>query len=136
MPRRLVVLTVLAAAALAACKPNTPPPVTDPPASPPPVATPGDPLPGPPDRTDRDVDGDGFVWPASVGAFEGGYPMDRDPCRKLGETPFTNPYLDHERQLVGCPGPRASPAAAAMVSFGGEIVGEHDGVTLISMPTE
>lgn len=134
MSRTFVVLAALAA--LAACKPNTPPPVTDAPPSPPPVATPGDPLPAPPDRADPDVDGDGFRWPASVGAFGGGYPMDRDVCRKLGETPFTNRYLDHERQLVGCPGSRDSNAAKAMVSFGGEIVGEHDGVTLISMPAE
>lgn len=133
MPLRFPLLLAVLGA-LAACKPNTPPPVTDPPPSPPPVATPADPLPAPPDRADADVDGDGFAWPASVGAFGGGYPMDRDPCRKLGETPVTGDYLDHTRDLVGCPGGPDSAVARALVAGGGRVVGQHDGVTMISIP--
>lgn len=131
MSRRFPVL-LIALAAVAACKPNTPPPVTEPPPSPPPVATPTDPLPAPEGPTPATPSGS-FVWPASVGAFGDGYPRSGDPCRRLGEADATGEYLDHTRDLVGCPGGPETAAARAIVAGGGRVVGQHDGVTMISV---
>lgn len=88
------------------------------------------------DPSDPDSDGDGFAWPVSVGAFGRGYPLDRDPCRKLGETAVTANYLDHTRDLIGCPGGPDSPVVRALVAGGGRVVGQHDGVTMISVPSD
>jgi hypothetical protein len=76
-----------------------------------------------------------FAWPTSLAPFGDGYPKAGDVCRRLGESPATSAYLDHTRTLVGCPGGRNSPAARAILrNRRGRVVGEDEGVTLISVP--
>jgi hypothetical protein len=66
-----------------------------------------------------------------------GYPKAGDACRRLGESPATSNYLDHMATLVGCPGTDDSASARAILrDQGGRVVGEADGVTLISIPTD
>jgi hypothetical protein len=78
-----------------------------------------------------------FAWPASLAAFGDGYPAAGDVCRRLGESAATSEYLDHMATLVGCPGARDSASARAIVQrLHGRVVGETDGVTLISVPNE
>jgi hypothetical protein len=43
-------------------------------------------------------------------------------------------YLDDSAMLVGCPGAAGDPAAAALIAAGGRVVGEAQGVTMISIP--
>lgn len=78
-----------------------------------------------------------FVWPASLVPFGDGYPAAGDVCRRLGESAATSGYLDHTATLVGCPGARDSANAQAIVQgLHGRVMGEIDGVTLISVPNE
>lgn len=77
-----------------------------------------------------------FAWPASLRPFGEGFPQAGDPCRRLGETSAVADYLDHTKDLVGCPGSADSPPARALVTErNGKVVGEIEGVTLISLPT-
>jgi len=76
-----------------------------------------------------------FTWPTSVAAFGDGFPRSGDPCRRLGESPATSAYLDHRAILVGCPGSGDSVIAQAIIrGLQGRVVGEADGVTMISVP--
>ncbi|HPU14716.1 MAG TPA: hypothetical protein PK808_01425 [Polymorphobacter sp.] len=76
-----------------------------------------------------------FVWPASLGPFGDGYPDSGAPCRRLGESPLTSNYLDDSAILVGCPGAAFGTAAAAVITTRhGRVVGNAQGVTLISIP--
>ncbi|CAB3792258.1 hypothetical protein LMG28614_03485 [Paraburkholderia ultramafica] len=78
-----------------------------------------------------------FAWPASLAPFGNGYPNAGDACRRLGESPATSAYLDHMATLVGCPGGDDSASVRAILhDRRGHVVGEADGVTLISIPTE
>lgn len=78
-----------------------------------------------------------FAWPASLAPFGNGYPNAGDACRRLGESPATSAYLDHMATLVGCPGGGDSASVRAILhDRRGHVVGEADGVTLISVPTE
>ncbi|WP_244196116.1 hypothetical protein [Paraburkholderia susongensis] len=78
-----------------------------------------------------------FAWPSSFVVLGDGYPHAGDACRRLGESSATANYLDHTAMLVGCPGPRHSDDARAILDHRrAHVVGEADGVTLISISTE
>ncbi|CAB3785358.1 hypothetical protein [Paraburkholderia fynbosensis] len=78
-----------------------------------------------------------FVWPASLAPFGDGYPKAGDACRRLGESSATSAYLDHTATLVGCPGGADSASVRAMLrEHRGRVVGQAEGVTLISVPMD
>lgn len=75
-----------------------------------------------------------FEWSSGFRVMGDGYPNPGDPCRRLGESELTGNYLDHTAWLIGCPGAPEDAAAAAVIASGGHVVGQAEGVTLISVP--
>lgn len=67
-------------------------------------------------------------WPASLTVVGDGFPNPGDVCRKIGETAATVNYLDDSATLAGC------LTAEDAAKLGGKVVGEVDGVTLVSVP--
>jgi len=77
---------------------------------------------------------DEFAWPASLVTVGDGYPVPGALCRHVGESAATSDFLDDSATPVGCPGRPGDPAATAITTIAGKVVGEVDGVTLISVP--
>lgn len=76
-----------------------------------------------------------FAWPTALAPFGNGFPRAGDACRRLAESDATSAYLDHKATLVGCPGSADGANAQAIVrGLHGRVVGENQGVTLISVP--
>lgn len=69
-----------------------------------------------------------FAWPASLVVVGDGFPNSGDACRRIGESAATVDWLDDSASLAGC------PSAEAAAALGGTIVGEVEGVTLVSVP--
>lgn len=93
----------------------------------PPQPAAAEPAPAAPDAT-------AFEWSSGFRVMGDGYPNPGDPCRRLGESELTGNYLDHTAWLIGCPGTPEDVAAASLIATGGRVMGQAEGVTLISVP--
>ncbi|MFK7870231.1 MAG: hypothetical protein AB8B58_13450 [Roseobacter sp.] len=65
-------------------------------------------------------------------AFGDGYPTAGDPCRRLGENDLTRQWLDHTRDLVGCPTGTAASALSARA--GAQSLATIDDTVILSLP--
>lgn len=78
-----------------------------------------------------DMTSDEFVFPEGLKIMEGGYPYVGGPCRLLGETFVTSELLDDSADLLGCP---RNAMQDPRVRAAGRVVGEYEGVVLVSVP--
>ena len=69
----------------------------------------------------------------SLPVFGEGYPEPGDACRRVGESAETVEFLDHTRDLIGCPEAWAGRDAYAR-SVDAEEVLRQDGWVLYSIP--
>lgn len=68
------------------------------------------------------------AFPASLKVVGNGYPKRGDACRVLGESAATIDWLADSATLVGCTARQDAEA------LGGKIVGEVEGIVVVSMP--
>lgn len=72
-----------------------------------------------------------FAFPEGLKVMAGGYPYEGGPCRLLGETFATSELLDDSADLLGCP---TDAMQDPRVRAAGRVVGEYEGVVLVSAP--
>ncbi|MEM9432574.1 MAG: hypothetical protein AAGA12_01525 [Pseudomonadota bacterium] len=65
--------------------------------------------------------------------FGDGYRTKGDPCRRIGESDFTNQFLDDAADLVGCPEDMEN-LGVFVLDTGGVEVARRDGFVLYSVP--
>lgn len=65
--------------------------------------------------------------------FGNGYRAEGDPCRNIGEDDFTNQFLDHTADLVGCP-EGAENLGVFITETDAVEVARKDGFILYSVP--
>jgi hypothetical protein len=84
-------------------------------------------------ETDAAADAPAPLPETSLPVFGDGYPEAGDPCRRFGESAETIEFLDHTRDLVGCPEAWSGREAYA-ASVNAEEVLRQDGWVLYSIP--
>lgn len=72
------------------------------------------------------------LGPSQLALFGNGYPNPGDPCRRAGESAYTNQFLDDAADLVACP-PGTDPGLFAYTT-GGRQVAQVEGWHLFSIP--
>lgn len=65
--------------------------------------------------------------------FGTGYRAEGDQCRRVGESEFTNQFLDDSADLVGCPADMEN-LGVFVTETGGVLVGQSGGTNLYSVP--
>ena len=65
--------------------------------------------------------------------FGPGYRAEGDQCRRVGETAFTNQFLDDSADLVGCPADMEN-LGVFVLDTGGVLVAQVGEVNLYSVP--
>ena len=70
--------------------------------------------------------------PADFAVFGSGFPNAGDPCRRAGESAFTNQFLDDAADLVACP--PGTDTATFVTNFQAREVARRDFWTLYSVP--
>lgn len=71
------------------------------------------------------------AFPEGLKVMSEGYPYPDGPCRLLGETFATSELLDDSADLLGCP---ADAMTDPRVARAGRVVGQFEGVVLVSTP--
>ena len=74
----------------------------------------------------------GSAAPADFAVFGTGFPNPGDPCRRAGESAFTNQFLDDAADLVACP--PGFDTATFVANFGAREVARRDFWTLFTVP--
>lgn len=69
--------------------------------------------------------------PEGTKVMSEGYPYPDGPCRLLGETFATSELLDDAADLLGCPSDAMTDRRVTSV---GRVVGQFEGVVLVSVP--
>ena len=82
-------------------------------------------------ETTPETDG-GVTVPEELPLFGAGYRAEGDPCRRAGESAFTNQFLDDAADFVACP--PGTDAGLFASETGGSEVGRLDGWILFSVP--
>jgi len=80
-----------------------------------------------------------FAWPTYLPTDDDGFPSAGDLCHAIKRTvgQLAAGQSGVSRRVVGCPGSVASSAARRIVDkHNGVIMGEVDGLTLISVPVD
>ncbi len=71
--------------------------------------------------------------PEPLPFFGGGYRAEGDVCRRVGETEFTNRFLDDAADLVGCPAD-AENLGVFVTETNARLVARYGGTNLYSVP--
>jgi hypothetical protein len=66
--------------------------------------------------------------------FGDGYRFEGDACRRLGESPLTQDYLDHTADLIGCPEDLEN-LGVFVTDSGAREMARTQGYVILSVPT-